>query len=366
MPSCVGLLCGPTPRIANANNDAGRDVTAGGSVSVQCDTGYVLRGPARLRCSEDGIWDTPTSRCVAVQCNAPILPSNSRLSVGQSTFTFGNTVTLVCDDGFYPVGNNQITCTASGSWSASFPTCLRTVCQQIMAVENGNVLGNDTSVGAEVQFTCQPDYVLRGPSSLMCQSDGQWTADVPTCEQYICANPGLIANGIQSIESLATRVSYVCDSGYELRGSAVLQCITDVGWNATIPRCVLRTCPNPGDVTGGVLLQPVLDTYPLATVLQYSCDNGQPLRGASSLRCLPDGTWSSPLPSCQARTCPDVPAPANGLRIGSDFTEDGLVQFRCNDGFRLVGAAALLCTEQGTWNGSAPTCQGKNFNRTDM
>lgn len=62
-------------------------------------------------------------------------------------------------------------------------------------------------------------------------------------------------------------------------------------------------------------------------------------------------------------TCGDPGIPANGLKAGDDFTVGHNVTFTCQPGYVMMGgdnAVTRTCTNNGTWSGTLPTCQGKN------
>lgn len=58
--------------------------------------------------------------------------------------------------------------------------------------------------------------------------------------------------------------------------------------------------------------------------------------------------------------CGDSGVPANGLRLGSDFTYGSTVSFQCSPGFTMDAdrASTLICTKDRTWNGTKPVCRG--------
>ena len=61
-------------------------------------------------------------------------------------------------------------------------------------------------------------------------------------------------------------------------------------------------------------------------------------------------------------TCGDPGIPANGLRFGDDITVGQNVTFRCQPGFVMIGrdyTVTRICTNNGTWSGTMPACQGK-------
>lgn len=60
------------------------------------------------------------------------------------------------------------------------------------------------------------------------------------------------------------------------------------------------------------------------------------------------------------KNCGDPGAPANGLKIGNEFTYGKDVWFDCNPGFKLQGSSQRICEATGTWSGTQATCVGKN------
>lgn len=59
--------------------------------------------------------------------------------------------------------------------------------------------------------------------------------------------------------------------------------------------------------------------------------------------------------------CGDPGVPANGVRLGSDFTYNRTVSYQCTPGFTMDAdrASTLICTKDRTWNGTKPLCKGK-------
>ena len=49
-----------------------------------------------------------------------------------------------------------------------------------MAPENGAVTDN-TEIGSQANYNCEPGYYLYGDSSRTCQNDGNWTGIEPRC-----------------------------------------------------------------------------------------------------------------------------------------------------------------------------------------
>ncbi|XP_078663210.1 E-selectin-like [Branchiostoma floridae x Branchiostoma belcheri] len=88
-------------------------------------------------------------------------------------------------------------------------------------------------------------------------------------------------------------------------------------------------------------------------VLTFTCNTGYNLVGPSTLTCLEDGTWDGSPPTCEAvqLQCPTLTPPLNG------YLDLYGTSFRCHAGYNLVGPSTLTCLENGTWDGNPPTCE---------
>ena len=75
-------------------------------------------------------------------------------------------------------------------------------------------------------------------------------------------------------------------------------------------------------------------------------------------------TWSSSdhrvdLCSSTAITCGHPGNPAHGLTNGSEFNLNDMVNFTCNPGYLLQGASRAQCRSNGQWSSPLPTCRGR-------
>ena len=58
--------------------------------------------------------------------------------------------------------------------------------------------------------------------------------------------------------------------------------------------------------------------------------------------------------------CPPIGSPVNGsLLISGTGVYQDTALYVCEDGLNLVGVSERVCQSDGTWSGSAPTCQSK-------
>ena len=60
-------------------------------------------------------------------------------------------------------------------------------------------------------------------------------------------------------------------------------------------------------------------------------------------------------------TCPALPEPSNGTRLGcpgnAPINYDKVCQFSCNNGYIGSGSQVRRCQQDGTWSGQDFTCQ---------
>ncbi|RMX59002.1 hypothetical protein pdam_00018171 [Pocillopora damicornis] len=97
------------------------------------------------------------------------------------------------------------------------------------------------------------------------------------------------------------------------------------------------------------------------TVCQFKCNNGYIGSGSQIRRCQENKTWSGDEFVCQRITCPGLPSPTNGTKLGcsGNATEfyDIVCQFECNNGYIGSGSQIRRCQENKTWSGEEFVCQ---------
>ncbi|CAH1247746.1 SELP [Branchiostoma lanceolatum] len=389
-------------------------------VSFTCNSGFVRAGAASATCQTDGSWSASVPTCNPVTCPARTAPANGAVS-STAIRQYQDVVRFTCNQCYNLAGSNRITCQANGAWSANPPTCNRVQCPLLAALTNG---ARTPATGARncqdvVSFTCNTGYVRAGAASATCQTDGSWTASVPTCNPVTCpartapangavsstairqyqdvvtftcnqcynlagsnritcqangawsANPPtcnggqcslLVAptNGARSPATGATAfqsvVTFTCDQCYNLVGSNRLTCQANTAWSANPPTCNPRPCQTLTAPANGALSPPGPHAYP--AVVTFTCNAGYVRNGAGTTTCQTDGSWNNAVPTCTRRQCPSLTAPTNGARTpptGQTSYQD-TITFTCNAGYNLNGAGSVTCRADGTWSAPAPTC----------
>lgn len=97
-------------------------------------------------------------------------------------------------------------------------------------------------------------------------------------------------------------------------------------------------------------------SFPVGTVLQYSCDPGYLATGPSTITCSSTGHWSSDPPRCiRSDVCLPPPVPENGgytchpspcLRL----SHGTVIEYFCAEGFTMRGDIKYLTCQDTQWN----------------
>ncbi|CAH1270695.1 ZAN [Branchiostoma lanceolatum] len=296
-----------------------------------------------------------------VQCPRLSAPTNGERAPSTGATSYQDVVTFTCDSGYQLNGASSVTCQADGSWTDPEPTCTPIPCPDVTAPANGALSPPGPHAYPDtVSFTCDTGYVLNGASSVTCQADGTWTDTEPTCRRTSvqCRTLSRPANGaltpVGPYYSPVT-VSFTCDTGYVRIGTATTTCQADGSWTDPEPTCTARPCPTLTAPANGALSPPGPHAYP--DTVSFTCDTGYQLDGASSVTCQADGSWTDPEPTCTPIPCPDVTAPANGaLSPPGPHAYPDTVSFTCDTGYQLDGASSVTCQADGSWTDPEPTC----------
>ncbi|XP_066264351.1 uncharacterized protein [Branchiostoma lanceolatum] len=292
---------------------------------------------------------TPPKMTTTLQCSKLTPPAHGAVTGSNS---YRDVATFTCDPGYKMVGTSSLTCQSDGTWSGRAPTCKAVKCLTLTPPVNGHMRRYRIRQGG-MRFTCHRGYKLVGAKRIRCHADRTWSGSVPTCQAVQCAELTPPAHGTMT-GSFTDVVTFTCDPRYKLVGASSLTCQSDGTWSGGAPTCTVIQCPALTPPVNGNMRGSRF--YP--GVMNFGCDRGYNRVGARSIRCGPDGTWSSRVPSCQGAfvQCPTLTPPVNGDMRGSSSYQ-GVMRFTCNRGYNLVGARSTKCQADGTWNGSVPTCQ---------
>ena len=213
-------------------------------------------------------------------------------------------------------------------------------CGDLTPPSNGSVAFTFTTFGNEsiANYSCDTGYILYGDMNRTCQSNGTWSGSAPTCE-------GRFLDIMSLYSSLSELIAVDCGD---------------------------LTPPSNGSVAF------TFTTFGNESIANYSCDTGYILYGDMNRTCQSNGTWSGSAPICEGRfldimslysslseliavDCGDLTPPSNGS-VAFTFTTFGnesIANYSCDTGYILYGDMNRTCQSNGTWSGSAPTCEGR-------
>ncbi|XP_013400283.2 sushi, von Willebrand factor type A, EGF and pentraxin domain-containing protein 1 [Lingula anatina] len=352
-PTCELITC---DRQAPPQNGrlVGSQFKVGTEIVFECREGYILVGPARISCDLDpvtnaGVRSSPSNpTCQKVSCPPPVDPENGNVRV-LTDVTYGQEIDFECRRGFYLQGSPRATCQADGQWDSPPPTCVAMQCRDPGNVANANKTGSAPFIyGSTVSFTCETGSQLVGQSVLLCQDDGTWSSQLPTCEVIQCPVVKPPLNGAKNVDSSTHPVTmtFSCFPGYELDGQRTAQCQPNGQWSMTqAPAC--KVCPigtYKEGMTGG-------QCQPCPARSSTSAEGS-----TSRQYCLcQDGSKATDTGECEEITCDPLEAPVNGSILPCGSVSDSQCQLTCDPGFILQGSRTRRCTATG-WTGNPTTC----------
>ncbi|TKS92960.1 Sushi, von [Collichthys lucidus] len=352
--TCVLLTCDPPPDILHGHYK-GSDFQVGRKVQYVCDEGYELAGDATWTCLKFGKWDKRNSpRCSPVQCPEPPLEENHLVLKGVDAES--GTVELSCEDGYVLEGAQVLRCMASQEWNGTFPVCKQVFCGALPEVSFGGPSSSSPPFpfSSVVSYTCMDGFTLRKEGSVSCLANGHWSSPYPECIPVECPQPVEISNGIVDVQGLMylSKALYSCKSGYNLVGNSTVLCGEKGLWIGGVPSCRPIECSIPKQIANGRVVYTKLQFGHSVT---YSCLRGYRVHGPETLKCLASGEWDIEPPACVQISCTPPQPIENGFVEGQDHSFGVTIFYSCFPGFQLVGHDHLTCEEFG-WSSSVPVC----------
>ncbi|NXH95532.1 CR1L protein, partial [Pachycephala philippinensis] len=373
LPLCLRSSCDDPPEVRNAVKArlAGNLFPVGTEVTYECQQGHQFSAgetTQNISCLPDFVWSETPPPCERISCPDPHIPNGKPLHLWQlkEVYEYGDRLEVACSEGFVLKGQESsvtLRCTHEGAWEPAVPECIPEPHCPKPAIPHGKEVyrsRSDYAVGAQVRLACDEGYTLRGSVSITCGADLSWEPELPFCDT-VCGLPPQISFGQHSGSSYqefpyGTKVTYKCAEGLSLVGDESIYCTSDDGkslaWSGPAPECKVVRCPRPVVERGRVT--PQRFTFPYGLLLNFSCDEGFELRGTAQSRCLADGTWEPPVPTCQPVRCPRPPRQEDvGVHFDKLWYEvNETVTFTCR---RHGTLSKTTCSADGTWTPPA-TC----------
>lgn len=357
LPACRPISCDTPPIVINGVRSY-KAMTFNSTAVYDCHSGYTMHGVQVVRCTSDGSWLPDPPQCRPVKCGPLTNPHNGKVILESKVYQ--SQVHYICHDGYSTNGPRSRTCLANGTWSEKEPQCSPNPCQALPRIPHVIYPADKTRfvVGDFVQLECENGFQPSSEGLAECLPDQTWSLTEFSCDPLECSPPGAPENGRAEYRALffGSIVTYTCNTGYTLIGQATASCNATQRWSNPLPLCHLVTCPDLPVSENMVYLS---TSNAVGDTVSISCSNGFKLVGTSRILCTSEGTWSHPLPRCEADGCLPPPPIDNGRMFGESFSPGAVLSFRCNRGFYRVGSSSIRCTSDNTWNESIPKCVGE-------
>lgn len=282
-------------------------------VGLQCNEGFVLRGPSTVSCTEDRLFDVPSN--LACEAEIKCHKTNSILNVPHLVVTpdkegylYNETVSLQCRDGYTLQGSSQATCLQNFE-APNDPSCLASYCDaswiynrlsgvQYMSEEDPSRL----EVGESIYFSCEKGYRLRGASSVKCLPTGdlEGTGLLTECEKISCSKDSLVHGtyGLMHVSpdkdsyDFNETVYFHCGEEQMVYGSHSARCAQN-GWeydSPSLPLCGQRHCDTSSLHQEGMYTTPSIGgKVDVGSRIFINCYHGYFLRCADNVFCMPRG-----------------------------------------------------------------------------
>uniref|UniRef100_A0A3Q3JW62 Sushi, von Willebrand factor type A, EGF and pentraxin domain-containing protein 1 n=1 Tax=Monopterus albus TaxID=43700 RepID=A0A3Q3JW62_MONAL len=323
-------------------------------IEYLCHRGYDLTSPTRLVCQEDGGWNGTAPSCVPAECETPPNPEHGWVNVNDTSL--GSMVRYTCEEGYELEGDPVRQCVSGRLWTNEAPVCRPVSCGDPGDIPNGTTHGRAFVYPAVLHYECGPGFVLKGSDTIACQADGKWNGQKPQCEPVSCGLPKVPTDITFKGEEYTynSEIELSCQPGFLLHGKSVIVCQADGTWSHESPTCVPARCGKPSPLPNGHVLG---SDFGFNSKVKYECDEGYTLNGDSTRVCQSDGLWDKPAPRCDIISCDPPEDISHGFLNGSSFNYDDMVEYVCFDGYEVVGNPILRCSAQGLWVGTVPQCQ---------
>ncbi|XP_015588785.1 sushi, von Willebrand factor type A, EGF and pentraxin domain-containing protein 1 [Cephus cinctus] len=289
-PLCMGMTCknlfapenGIIEYIVDEHDREDTSILqVGQQLEFKCNPGFRLMGEQILSCLEKGVWDYKPPTCTPFGCPPPKsvahgyialnISSNAdkinKTSIGpelemhmddylKDSYFYGDIVGLSCHSGYKFQGNHNLVaefrlqCSTSGSWIGFVPDCVPLQCPWPEVVKNAKIFLITENVTLEIPYATEQANSLLNKSSLI-SSKVETEPSVNlngTLNKTLNDTENLQLEKMEPFEilnkkfSFGSKISTVCNIGYELKGSRIKTCMDTEKWSDDESHCELRKC----------------------------------------------------------------------------------------------------------------------------
>ncbi|KAM7374337.1 hypothetical protein PAMP_007003 [Pampus punctatissimus] len=174
-------------QIAGGHYTLTKNLTRGSMLIYQCPEGYYPYPILTRLCLSSSWKPAPRrfppQRCRLVECPDPNVLEYGTVIPPQEKYFVSNKTTIECYSGYTLRGSAVRDCLPNGKWSGSTPICSRdaATCADPGIPPGASRTGNSFEIDDVVKYTCSGSLFLVGSSERMCLENGQWTGKEPAC-----------------------------------------------------------------------------------------------------------------------------------------------------------------------------------------
>jgi hypothetical protein len=240
----------------------------GAQMVFSCLDGFSLSGEKSIECKTDGSWSHPIPHCVRNTSSStsntkscPELKDENGLkrvfSYRVSKLEIGATVEFSCIDDLVLSGAAKIECASNGTWSSTPPKCIPDEKNNVSCSDPGippasqrlaQYKFHQLEVGAIMEFSCYPGFLLSGAVKISCTPSGNWSSPLPECLKNVsCSDPGIPFGSNRKAQfrvdevEVGARIEFSCTDGFRLNGVPNIECLPTGSWSAKTPECIPTT-----------------------------------------------------------------------------------------------------------------------------
>ncbi|KRT85211.1 EGF domain-containing protein, partial [Oryctes borbonicus] len=233
-------------------------------------------------------------------------------------------------------------------------------------------------------YRCDKGYILsdnKYRNGRHCNKAGEWEGQQePYCKVLYCLYPGYIRHGrIHGRKySYLSQIHYTCNTGYKMKGNDTRICGDKGVWEPDPPACLGLRCKAFEVPENGKIMifsdysdeyQEDLESYDVGTSIEITCNMDAKLVGEPIVTCEVTGEWDNEIPECIKKK-PKFPCSLDHIPLpppNGYITEESqaavnnfssyVIEFKCQDGYRLVGDSITTCILDGYWTQPNITCE---------
>ncbi|KAI4890617.1 hypothetical protein NFI96_026709 [Prochilodus magdalenae] len=360
----VEVNCGEPLSLPHSQRLWGGRSSLGATALYVCVAGFYNAGSQNTSvCSALGSWTSADFLCREIQCGAPTpLPNSVVLWDGSSKV--GSVAAYKCEAGYRTVGSgHKSECNTHGRWTDIHITCEEVECGVPPSFPDAVMLWNGLSkIGTEVRHKCNDGFYNVGNEDVsVCSSRGTWNLPHFLCRVVDCGPPPRLPHTVLSWDgssSLDSVALYECEAGYgSVSVERVSVCGSSSRWSPIHLHCEEIRC---GPPPSPPLTQVTWDgsSVPGSMVL-YSCPRGLRLEGHKTYStCTTSGTWEAVSVTCRAYCGPTPHVPHSEVL----WDNSTVVVHRCVKGYySRTGSDISVCGITGRWQVATLLCREVKF-----